>query len=95
MDVEEKMMRKEVARIKRLQKNGKRIFWIGWILWMLETTLYLISFGMHTKPATAGEKLCDDISGIIMALGATCLGLSMYALHKMIIKEIEKEWKDE
>jgi hypothetical protein len=84
-------LRKKLDDIKSLQSVGKKFFWCGWVLWIVETTFYLILYGFHTKPINAGERLLDSVSGIIMLIGMICIGLSMYRLHQIILKEIYED----
>ena len=87
-----------VKNIKALNKLGIRIFWCGWILWALETIVFLIIDGFHQKPTHPVEEFLDTMTAAMMVMGVTLIFIAIYRTHKIVLEmmnEAEKEIQEE
>jgi hypothetical protein len=84
-------LKKDLKNIKRINNYGKMIYAFGWITWVIETVMFLLRYGWHTKAINDKEKIYDIMSGHIMLVGLILLVIAMYKAHLLHIKFLEDE----
>jgi hypothetical protein len=79
---------KELEQVKSLRKLGVFILISGWLIWFVETLIYMIMYGYHKDPATDVEKFLDGLSTIIMAMGIMLMFRSIWRFNGLLIKAL-------